>query len=313
MSETIQPPHLSVLYREILEALAPHPNGRYIDGTVGAGGHAWGILEQSAPNGQLLGLDLDPQALVIANQRLSVFSERVFLHLASYSSMTEQAAELQWTQVDGIVLDLGVSSMQLDTPERGFSFRHDGPLDMRFGEINPKSANTIINQYSEAEIAEIIWVYGEDRLSRKIAQAICRQRPLHSTQELASLIEKVYGNRPTHPHPATRTFQAIRIAVNEELQTIEQSIPKAIKLLAPSGRLAVISFHSLEDRIVKQIFRKESRDCLCPPEQPMCTCGHKATIKEINRKPLEATPNEIAYNPRARSAKLRIAEKTNLA
>jgi 16S rRNA (cytosine1402-N4)-methyltransferase len=227
--------------------------------------------------------------------------------------MQEEALQLGWEKVDGIVMDLGVSSMQLDTPERGFSFRFDGPLDMRFGDETSKNAAQLINTISETELAEIIWKYGEDRLSRKIARRICENRPINSTKELAELIEKISPRKKNSPHPATRTFQAIRIAVNEELKTIETSIPEAIHLLRPGGHLAIISFHSLEDRLVKTIFRQESTDCICPPKQPICTCDHKASIQLINKKPIEPSEKEKENNPRARSAKLRIAKKLTMA
>lgn len=306
-------PHLPVLYHEIIDALSPKTSGKYIDATVGAGGHAEGILEKSKPDGQLLGLDLDPQALVIASQRLSVYKSRLTLRLSSHTRIAEEANNLGWKTVDGIVMDLGVSSMQLDSPERGFSFKQEGPLDMRFGASTQSSAADLINNLSETELAKILWEYGEERYSRKIARLICESRPLETTTQLAAIVEKAYGKYKGHLHPATRTFQAIRIAVNQELAAVNTTIPQAINLLSPGGRLAVISFHSLEDRIVKQIFRRESKDCICPPQQPVCTCGHKATIIEVNRKPIEATQNEIQNNSRARSAKLRIAEKISLA
>lgn len=308
-----QSPHLSVLYHEIIEALAPKPSGKYIDATVGAGGHALGILQNSIPDGQLLGLDLDNQALVIANQRLSIYESRVFLRKASYTNMTVEAQKLGWNQVNGITMDLGVSSMQVDSPERGFSFRQEGPLDMRFGGDDLPTAADLLNNLSESELAEIIWKYGEERYSRRIAKMICEARPLTTTTQLANLIEKAYRRKFGHLHPATRTFQAIRIAVNQELAAIQAAIPQAIQLLSPGGRLAIISFHSLEDRIVKQIFKFEARDCICPPKQPICNCNHKAIIKEINRKPIEPSQDEISKNPRARSAKLRIVEKLFLA
>ncbi len=303
------PPHVSVLYHEIIAALAPKPSGRYVDGTVGAGGHAWGILNASKPDGQLLGFDLDPQALVIAHQRLSLFPDRVFLVQASYTRIQEEIQKLGWESVDGIIFDLGVSSMQMDSHERGFSFRFDSPLDMRFGATDQTSAADLINKLSEADLADIIWKYGEERFARKIAHFICESRPLSTTFQLAKLTEKAYGKSSSKIHPATRTFQAFRIAVNQELAAIENTLPRAIEILKPGGRMAVISFHSLEDRIAKTIFRRESRDCLCPPEQMICTCKHKATIKEINRKPIEPTIEEKERNPRARSAKLRIIQK----
>lgn len=303
------PPHRSVLYHSIIHALRPHSPGRYVDATVGAGGHAAGILEASQPEGNLLGMDVDPQALALASRRLSVFGDRVTLVKASYGTLREQLDRLGWKSVDGILLDLGVSSMQIDTPERGFSFLSDGPLDMRFDPEQPFSADDLVNRWGEQELADVIWRYGEDPLSRRIARAICQARPLTTTLELAGVVLKAAGGRKGRIHPATRTFQALRMAVNRELQTIEAVLPQALKALEPGGRLAVISFHSLEDRLVKQYFRREGRDCICPPEQPVCTCGHFASLKEINRHPIEADETEIAENPRSRSAKLRVAEK----
>jgi 16S rRNA (cytosine1402-N4)-methyltransferase len=219
---------------------------------------------------------------------------------------------LGWDHVDGIVIDLGVSSMQIDSPERGFSFLKDGPLDMRFDPSQQTSAADLVNTLSEADLADILWKYGDERLSRRIARSIVANRPFHTTLELAALIEKSVGKSSGKIHPATRSFQALRIAVNGELDSLEEFLPQAIEALAPEGRLAVISFHSLEDRIVKQFFRKESSDCICPPEQLVCTCGHVASIKEINRHPIEADEEEKANNPRARSARLRIAEKLSV-
>jgi 16S rRNA (cytosine1402-N4)-methyltransferase len=304
-----QPPHLPVLYHEIIHALHPFSPGLYVDGTVGAGGHAWGILDACKPVGQLLGLDLDPQALDIANQRLSVFNPRVTLVQASYTTLLEQVRRLGWQQVNGIVLDLGVSSIQLDRPERGFSFLNDGPLDMRFGPDQPASAEELINTLPEADLADLIWRYGEEPQSRRIARAIMAARPLHTTLELADVVSRATGGRRGRLHPATRTFQALRIAVNQELQSIETVLPLAVEALVPGGRLAVITFHSLEDRIVKQFIRRESKDCICPPEQPDCNCEHKASVIVITRHPIIATDIEILENSRARSAHLRIAEK----
>jgi 16S rRNA (cytosine1402-N4)-methyltransferase len=302
-------PHRSVLYQEIILNLNPHSPGRYVDATVGAGGHAYGILEASSPDGQLLGLDLDPQALALANQRLAIYSGRFTLVQASYITLPEQLHKLGWENVQGIVLDLGVSSMQLDTPERGFSFLRDGPLDMRFGPSQTTTAADLVNHLPEPDLADVIWRYGEDRNSRRIARGIVAGRPFSTTLELAQAIEKIVGRGHERLHPATRTFQALRIAVNEELQTIEKMLPSALAALAPGGRLAIISFHSLEDRLVKHFFRRESRDCICPPEQPVCTCDHRASIKELSRHPILPTEDETESNPRARSAHLRVAEK----
>ncbi len=303
-------PHQPVLYKEIIHALQPHTGGRYVDGTLGAGGHARGIMEASAPDGQLLGLDVDPQALAIARRNLAPYEHRIHLAQASYTSLSTQLARLGWGAVDGIVLDLGASSMQFDTPERGFSFLHDAPLDMRFGPHAPQTAADLVNKYSERELADLIYQYGEERESRKIARAIVRARPIQTTRELVAAIESVSPRRGERVHPATRTFQALRIAVNEELTSIEEVLPQAVTVLKPGGRLAVISFHSLEDRIVKEFFREHSKDRVNPPYEQIYEEERKATLKEVNRKPIVPSDEETQHNPRARSAKLRIAEKT---
>jgi len=300
--------HQPVLYQEIIHALRPANGGQYVDGTLGAGGHAAGLLAASEPGGQLLGLDVDPQALELARRTLAPFGERARINQASYTHLAEQLAGLGWQAVDGILLDLGASSMQFDTPGRGFSFQADGPLDMRFDPSNPLSAAEIVNTWPEAELADVIYRFGEEPASRRIARAIVRARPLHGTRELVAAIETVLPRRGAH-HPATQTFQALRIAVNDELGAIESVLPQAVRALKPGGRLAVITFHSLEDRLVKEYFRRESRDCICPPEQPVCTCGHKASLELVSRKALQAGEAEVAANPRARSARLRVAEK----
>jgi 16S rRNA (cytosine1402-N4)-methyltransferase len=302
-------PHQPVLYQEIIHALQPRRAGRYVDGTLGAGGHARGILEASAPDGQLLGLDVDPQALTLARKNLAPYEGRIHLAQASYTSLSTQLALLQWEAVDGIVLDLGASSMQFDTPERGFSFMHDAPLDMRFGPHALMTAADLVNKYSERELADLIYQYGEERESRKIARAIVKARPLHTTRELVAVIESVSPRRGDRVHPATRTFQALRIAVNEELASIEEVLPQAVAALGAGGRLAVISFHSLEDRIVKDFFREQSKDLVNPPYERIYEVERKAIVKEINRKPITPTDEEFKNNPRARSAKLRIVEK----
>ncbi len=303
-------PHQPVLYKEIIHALQPRRGGRYVDGTLGAGGHARGILEASAPDGQLLGLDVDPQALTLARRNLAPYEERIHLAQASYTSLPTQLAQLHWDAVDGILLDLGASSMQFDTPERGFSFLQDAPLDMRFGPHVLQTAADLVNQLSERELADLIYQYGEERNSRKIARAIVKARPLHTTRELVAVIESVSPRRGNRVHPATRTFQALRIAVNEELASIEAVLPQAVAALSVGGRLAVISFHSLEDRIVKDFFREQSKDLINPPYERIYEVERKATLKEVNRKPIMPSEAEIKSNPRARSAKLRIVEKT---
>jgi len=302
-------PHQPVLYKEIIHALQPRRGGRYVDGTLGAGGHARGILEACAPDGQLLGLDVDPQALETARKTLAPYEGRFHLAQASYTTLAAQLQRLGWDEVDGILLDLGASSMQFDTPERGFSFQHDAPLDMRFDPRAPLTAADIVNGYSERELADLLYEYGEERDARKIARAIVRARPLHTTRQLVAVIEAVSPRRGERLHPATRTFQALRIAVNDELSAVKAVLPQAVAGLRSGGRLAVISFHSLEDRIVKEFFREQSRDLLNPPYERIYEKERKATLKEINRKPITPSEEEIRNNPRARSAKLRIAEK----
>jgi 16S rRNA (cytosine1402-N4)-methyltransferase len=314
--------HLPVLYKEIIHALQPMRGGRYVDGTLGAGGHARGILEACAPDGQLLGLDVDPQALTIARKTLAHYEHRIHLVQASYTTLTAQLQQLGWDEVDGIVLDLGASSMQFDTAERGFSFMQDAPLDMRFGPHALQTAADIVNTFDERELADLIYEYGEERDSRKIARAIVNKRPLHTTRELVAAIEAVSPRRGSFGklrsvHPATRTFQALRIAVNDELSSIKEVLPQAVASLkqrperdeGSGGRIAVISFHSLEDRIVKEYFREQSKDLVNPPYEQLYEVERKAIIKEVNRKPITPSEEETKSNPRARSAKLRIAEK----
>jgi 16S rRNA (cytosine1402-N4)-methyltransferase len=301
--------HLPVLYHEIIHALHPQPGGYYVDGTLGAGGHAWGILDSSSPDGKLLGIDLDPYALKLAEQRLAPFGDRFILKKASYVTLLEQLASLGWNAVHGIVLDLGVSSMQLDMTERGFSFRSDAALDMRFDPEGKTTAADLVNSLSETDLADVIYRYGEERRSRRVARAIVSARPIQTTGQLAEIVAKATSSGRSGIHPATRTFQALRIAVNGELDAIEHVLPKAVAALAPGGRLAVISFHSLEDRIVKHFFRRASQGCICPPKQPVCNCGHKASLTEVARKPIRPSEAEALQNPRARSARLRIAEK----
>src|SRR5512142_1260239 len=271
-------PHVSVLYQEIIHALQPRSGGRYVDGTLGAGGHVRGIMEASAPDGQLLGLDVDPQALAIARRILAPYENRIHLAQASYTSLSDQLAQLGWDEVDGILLDLGASSMQFDTPERGFSFLLDAPLDMRFGPQIAHTAADIVNNSSEWELADLIYEFGEERASRKIARAIVKARPIHTTRELVAAIESVSPRRGDRIHPATRTFQALRIAVNEELASIEAVLPQAIVALKPGGRLAVISFHSREDRLVKDFFREQSRDLVNPPYEQIYEVERRATL-----------------------------------
>lgn len=305
--------HTPVLYQAVLSALQPSTGGRYIDGTVGSGGHAEGILTASAPDGQLLGLDLDPAALERAARRLATFGRRVELRQASYARMAEIAGTIGWRSVQGVLLDLGLSSDQLDDSQRGFSFRQEGPLDMRFDPGAGPSAADLVNGLEVEALARVLADFGEERHARRVARAIASARPIRTTTELAHVVARASGGRRRRIHPATRTFQALRIAVNQELSALQGGLPQAVAMLDPGGRLAVISFHSLEDRAVKRFFRQESRDCICPPEQLECTCDHRATLRELTRKPIRPGPDEEASNPRSRSARLRVAERTGAA
>ncbi len=301
--------HKPVLYKEIIHALRPKNGGRYVDCTLGAGGHARGILEACAPDGRLLGLDVDPQALALARENLAPYERRAHLVQASYTTLADQLQTLGWDAVDGILLDLGASSMQFDTASRGFSFMQDGPLDMRFGINAALSAEEVVNTFEERELADIIFRLGEDRNARRIARAIVAARPLRSTGELAAIVEKASPRRGSRVHPATQTFQALRMFVNGELDAIESVLPQAVSALKAGGILAVISFHSLEDRMVKDFFREQSKDLFNPPYEQIYETERKAVVKLINKKPIEASQQEIMDNPRARSAKLRIVEK----
>jgi 16S rRNA (cytosine1402-N4)-methyltransferase len=301
-------PHLSVLYNEVLSALSPVSPNKYVDGTAGAGGHSFGILQACAPQGEVLSIDLDPVALDLAGKRLAEFGRRSHLVHGSYADLPEYMAALGWQKISGFLLDLGVSSMQLDMPEKGFSFRQDAPIDMRFNPSAPLTGAELLNESDESELTQILWEYGEEQHARRIVRVIIQNRPITSTLQLAGLIEKAVGRRGGI-HPATKTFQALRIAVNEELDNLKDVLPLAVEALEPGGRIAIISFHSLEDRIVKHFFVDESKDCICPPEQPICTCDHQARLKIITRHPIEAGEEETQGNPRARSAKLRVAER----
>jgi len=306
--------HIPVLLQEIINALQPRSGAIYIDGTVGAGGHTAAILTASAPDGQVFGFDQDSKALEIAAHQLAEFGERVHLLQSNFDRLGDMVRRYHIPPADGVVLDLGVSSMQLEQPERGFSFQLDGPLDMRMNPAAKQAAVELVNNLSAKELADLIYQYGEEPQSRRIASAIVRARPITRTVELADIVVKATAAKRGHRrskrkiHPATRTFQALRVAVNDELGALERVLPQAIESLKPGGRLAVISFNSLEDRIVKQYFKRESQDCICPPEYPICTCGHKATVNIITKKPITPSFAEIDANPKARSAKLRVIE-----
>lgn len=303
--------HVPVLYDEVLAYLAPRSGGKYIDGTVGAGGHSSGILVASAPDGKLLAFDRDEEALAFAGEKLAQYGDRVqFVH-ASYGRMGEIAPESGFEKVDGILLDLGLSSRQLEDAQRGFSFLREGPLDMRFDRSAGKSAADLVNSLDASALADLFWRYGEERLSRKYARAIVAARPIRTTAELAQIVEREAPGylRRKRIHPATQIFQALRIAVNDELGELEEGLPAAIRLLRPGGRVAVISFHSLEDRFVKNFLRDLSRDCVCPPQQPVCTCDARAEVRVLTRKVVVPGADEVEQNPRSRSARLRVAEK----
>jgi 16S rRNA (cytosine1402-N4)-methyltransferase len=301
--------HIPVLFQAVLNGLQVRSGGRYIDATIGGGGHATGILAASSPDGRLLGLDQDPMAVEAARASLAAFAERAVLVHSSFTHLAEIAQGRHFAPADGVLFDLGLSSLQLSDPARGFAFAADGPLNMRFDPTGEGStAATFVNELSLEELTTILYQYGEDAQARPIAEAIVSARPLHTTRELAAVIEGAVKRRG-RIHPATRTFQALRIAVNDELAALEMALPQAVETLAPGGRLAVISFHSLEDRLVKRFLRRESRDCICPPELPVCTCGHQAILRLVTRKPIRPTADEIAANPRSRSARLRVAER----
>jgi 16S rRNA (cytosine1402-N4)-methyltransferase len=299
--------HVSVLLKETLQALAIRPGGLYVDGTCGGGGHAAGILDASSPDGRLLALDADPAALARVHERLAPFGARVTLIHCSFAELGRVAREHGFEAVDGILLDLGLSSDQLADLARGFSFSSAG-LDMRFDSTQGQPASSLVNELDADELADILYRYGQERASRRIARAMVAARPIESAQQLADVIAKAVGGRRGRLHPATQTFQALRIAVNDELRVLETVLPQCVELLKSGGRLAVITFHSLEDRIVKNFFRTESRDCICPPEQPICICGHRASVRLLANKPVEPSSAEVAENPRARSARLRAVE-----
>jgi 16S rRNA (cytosine1402-N4)-methyltransferase len=301
-------PHDPVLYEEVLAALHVVAGGLYVDGTVGAGGHALGILRASAPDGYLLGMDVDPVAIETSRRRLADLGDRVTLVQASYVTMEAHVAALGLGLAAGVLLDLGMSSMQVDDPERGFSFQQSGPLDMRFDPSSSQTAGDLVNALPERDLADLIYKHGEEPASRAIARAIVAARPLHTTTELAEVVSRAVRRR-RRLHPATRTFQALRIAVNDELARLQDGLEAALASLEPGGVLTAISFHSLEDRIVKQWFAREARDCICPPEVLDCVCGHRARIEVLTRKPIQASPREVTENPRSRSAKLRAARK----
>lgn len=305
--------HKSVLLDETIENLKINPDGIYVDGTLGGGGHSYEIAKR-LKNGKLIGIDQDNAAIQAAGKRLEAYKDKVTIIRSNYCEMKRLLNELKIQKVDGIMLDLGVSSYQLDTPERGFSYKEDAPLDMRMDTRNPKTAKDIINNYSEMELYRIIRDYGEDNFAKNIAKHIVRMRaekPIETTFELTEAIKAAIPMklRIKTGHPAKRTFQAIRIELNQELDVLKDTLQDMIELLNPGGRLCIITFHSLEDRIVKSSFKTNENPCTCPPDFPVCVCGKKSKGKVITRKPILPSEEELLYNSRSKSAKLRVFEK----
>ncbi len=306
--------HVPVLYDEVMEGLAVKPEGIYADGTLGGAGHSAGICERLGENGHLIGIDRDADALGAAAEKLKSFRCRISLVKSNYSDIKMVLSQLGVPALDGALLDLGVSSFQLDNPERGFSYMHDAPLDMRMDAEDTLTAEDVVNGYTQEQLAEIISSYGEERWAARIAQFIAAERKkkrIRTTSELVDVIKAAVpaSARREGPHPAKRTFQALRIEVNDELGHLERALTDFIDVLAPGGRFAVISFHSLEDRIVKETFAKRLDPCICPPDFPVCVCGRKPDVKKVTKKPVTADSRELERNPRSRSAKLRIIEK----
>ncbi len=306
--------HVTVLRDEAVAGLNIRPGGIYVDCTLGGAGHSCLIASQLTEGGRLIAIDQDDWALDNARERLSAYMDRVTLVKSNFRHIKDIVSDLGLDGVDGVLFDLGVSSPQLDEGERGFSYNADAPLDMRMDQQAALTAYDIINEWEEEEIAKVIWEYGEEKFSRRIARQIVQYRakqPVQTTGELVELIKEGIpaAARRTGPHPAKRTFQAIRIAVNDELNAFKEAVADAISVLRPEGRVSVITFHSLEDRICKQVYQELSKGCTCPPSFPICACGNKATVKVITRKPILPSAEELEANPRARSAKLRVAEK----
>lgn len=305
--------HKSVLFSECMDALNIRPDGIYIDGTAGGGGHSAGIAARLT-TGKLIAIDQDEAAVAAATRRLAPFGEHAAVVRSNFCRLTDVCAELNVRHIDGILLDLGVSSYQLDTPERGFSYMADAPLDMRMDERTSRTAYDVVNTYSESDLRRILFSYGEERFAGRIAARIVSARaehPIETTGELSDLIRAAIpaAAREGGHHPAKRSFQAIRIEVNGELDVIRPALEAAAGLLNPGGRMAVITFHSLEDRIVKETFAGLARGCTCPPDLPVCVCGRKPQVRLVSRKPILPSAEELESNPRSRSAKLRVAEK----
>ncbi len=306
--------HKSVLLEETVDSLNVHPGGIYVDGTLGGGGHAYEVCRRLSGSGRLIGIDQDADAIAAATERLKPFEGQVTIVRSNYEQIAEVLTGLGIGKVDGIYLDLGVSSYQLDTVSRGFTYREDAPLDMRMDQRNPQTAADIVNTYSESDLYRIIRDYGEDKFAKNIAKHIVMARtknPITTTGELIEVIKAAIPMkmRAVGGHPAKRTFQAIRIELNHELDVLNRSIDTMIELLNPGGRLSIITFHSLEDRIVKNRFRENENPCICPPEFPVCMCGRKSKGRVVTRKPIVPTEEELASNKRSKSSKLRVFER----
>lgn len=305
--------HRPVLLHPLIDSLQPRPGQVYIDGTFGAGGYTTALLERITPGGRILAIDRDAAAVAAGRHRFGAVPA-VTLAQGDFADLDSIAADHQVRSVDGVALDLGISSLQLDDPSRGFSFRGDGPLDMRFDASEGQTAADIVNSWSEADLAALLRTYGEERRARGISAAIARRRtlqPITTTAELRQIVERAVPHRfwPKHIHPATRTFQALRIEVNHELESLTRGLQAAIRITRPGGRLGVVSFHSLEDTIVKTALHVAAQNCVCPPQQPHCTCAHRASLLLLSRKAIKPDAQELASNPRSRSARLRVAEK----
>jgi 16S rRNA (cytosine1402-N4)-methyltransferase len=303
------PVHIPVLVTEVLAYLAPRPGALIVDGTVGEGGHAEAILRRIAPAGRLVGLDRDAEAIHRAEERLRPFGQNVILRQADFADLDRILDEIGLGAVDGVLLDIGVSTGQLFEPARGFSFDRVGPLDMRMDQRQTQTAADLANTLSERELADLIYRYGQERASRRIARQIVARRPLRTTRDLLRAVEAAVGGPRGRLHPATRTFQALRIATNRELEALERGLPQAIRRLRPGGRVCVIAFHSLEDRIVKQTLARYARGCTCPAGLGECRCGGHRLLRILTKKPVTPSPIEVRVNPRARSAHLRAAER----
>ena len=301
--------HEPVLLEESIKALLIQRGGRYIDCTVNGGGHAAAILEESSPGGQLLGIDADPEAIKVAKERFRSYGSNAILVNENFRYLENICSRYGFRPVNGIIFDLGMSSLQLEASGRGFSFQQDAPLDMRFSPRQSLTAADIVNTYSEQELAGLFQRYGEEHRSKQIARRIAERRPLRTTLELARVVQDAVGGGRGRIHPATKTFQALRIVVNEELESLQLALVQALNLLGSGGRVVVISFHSLEDRTVKEFFRRESQGCLCPPSVPVCVCGHKPNLKLVTKKAVMPSSKEIQANQRSRSARMRVAER----